>query len=329
MKKIILIFILCISLCGCSPKKKFHNKTIYAMDTVMTLKVYSEDDEPLKEAENEIKRIESLMKRSDKNSEIYSLNNLGSANLSEETAEVINEALKICESTNGDFDITIAPVMDIWGFYGQNFRVPSLDEINFAKEKVNYRNVHINGNKAEIDDGSEIDLGGIAKGYTSDKVSEILKNSGVDSAILSLGGNVQAVGTKPDGSEWNIAIQDPQNLNEFIGSIKAADKSVITSGGYQRFFEENGKIYHHIIDPKTGYPSESGLISVSVVCESGIYGDGLSTSLFVMGLDKAVQYWRMHNDFNAVFVTDDGSIYITEGIKDVFSSSKKFKVIQK
>jgi thiamine biosynthesis lipoprotein len=164
----------------------------------------------------------------------------------------------------------------------------------------------------------EIDLGSVAKGYTGDRVIELLRENGVTSALLNLGGNVQALGTKPDGSPWRVAVQDPSG-DGCLGVLEIDDQAVITSGGYERYFVEDGVTYWHIIDPADGAPARSGLISVTIVGDSGLLCDGLSTSLFVMGLEDAAQFWRENGGFEAVFVTESGQILITEGLQERFS----------
>lgn len=175
-----------------------------------------------------------------------------------------------------------------------------------------------------LPEGVEIDLGGIAKGYTSGRIMAIFEKYGIQSGIVSLGGNVQLYGTKADGSPWKVAIQNPDTSTDaadYIGILEIKDKAVITSGGYERYFEQDGKTYHHILDPDTGYPAESGLTSVTIVSEDGTLADGLSTSLFIMGKKKALEYWRAHADsFDVILVEEDGTITLSEGIQDEFSS---------
>lgn len=304
-------------------------KTVYAMDTVMTLKAYGENAEKaLEDAEQEIKRLDSGLRRGNTESEIYKVNSENSAEVTEDTAKLVKDALEICSSTDGAFDISIASVMDLWGFYTKEFYVPNSDEISSELSRVDYKNISVDNNVISVRNNSQIDLGGIAKGYLSERIMEIFKNDGVDSGIISLGGNVQTLGKKSDGSNWKVAIQNPDD-DTYIGGLSISDKAIITSGGYQRFFEQNGVIYHHIIDPKTGYPANSGLKSVSIVSDSGTLADGLSTALFVMGLDKGSEYWRSHNGFEVVFVTDDNRIYITEGLNDIFESQYEYSVITK
>lgn len=305
-------------------------RTVFAMDTVMTLRVYGADGEKaLDDAEDEIMRLDALLRRGDTSSEIYKVNSERTAEVSEDTAELLKAALSISDSTDGVFDISIAPVMDLWGFYGQQFHVPTSEAIESALSDVDWHGISLKGNTVSLQDGVQIDLGGIAKGFLSNRIMEIYRENGIESGLVSLGGNVQVLGTKPDGSQWTIAIQDPDDETAYAGTIKASDKAVITSGSYQRFFEENGVKYHHIIDPKTGYPAKSGVTSVTIVSEDGTMADGLSTSLFIMGVDKGIEYWRSHEGFDAVFITEDEKVYVTEGLEDTFSSDLPYEVMKR
>ncbi len=315
----------CLLTGSCSNGKKEYTKTVFAMDTVMSLKAYSDNAAAVDAAEEEIKRIERLLDRNDPKSDIYSLNNGGGA--SEETAEIIKTALDIGIETGGAFDITIAPETDAWGFYGQNYRIPTEEEIEDAMKLAGMDKVSVTDGSVTVSDGVQLDLGGIAKGYASDRVAQVLRENGADSAIISLGGNVYAIGNKPDGGEWRVAVQDPTDNEKYVGSIGVSDKAVVTSGSYQRFFERDGVRYHHIIDPSTGRPSESGLASVTIISQNGAKADALSTAMFVAGLDGAARYWREHRDFEAVLVTDEGEIYVTSGIADSFKSDRDYETI--
>lgn len=141
---------------------------------------------------------------------------------------------------------------------------------------------------------------------------------------------MQALGTKTDGSKWRVAVQSPDDTEDYLGILSVQDKAVITSGGYERYFEQDGKTYHHIIDPKTGYPAENGLTSVTIVSEDGTLADGLSTSLFIMGKEKAIEFWKAHSDeFDIIMLTDEGKLYVTEGIQDDFSTEMEMEIIKK
>ena len=187
---------------------------------------------------------------------------------------------------------------------------------------MDYRQIRLMGFKATLPDGMEIDLGSVAKGYTGDVLSAFLKENGVTSAMLDLGGNIQTVGSKPDGSSWRVGIRDPEGDGN-LGVVEVVNQAVITSGGYERYFEEDGVRYWHILDPQTGFPARSGLLSVTIIGECGAVCDSLSTALFVMGLDDALDHWRQYRDFEAVFVSEDGSVTITAGLEDGFALSQK------
>ncbi len=322
----LLILAACISmLCGCTAQNRC-KKTIYAMDTVMQLEAYGENAEmAIDMAQTEIYRLDSLFDRGD--GELAKINHSKGCEASEEVIELVKEALEICRSTDGSFDISVAPLMDLWGFYKKEFRVPSTEEISECLTYTGYENIEVNGNTVKLKNRVQLDLGAIAKGYTSRRIREIFNEHEIKSGLISLGGNVETVGKKPDGSKWNVAIQDPRKTDEYIGVLQSSDNAVVTSGDYQRFFEENGVRYHHIINPSTGYPVQSGVSSVTVVCEDGAKADALSTAIFVMGKDKGIEYWRNNGGFELI-LTGDG-IYITEGLEHCFSSEKKYEIIRK
>lgn len=298
------------------------------MDTYMTITAYgSNSEKAIKEAETEINHLDDLFAKDEVQSEVYKINNKHELTASDDTKEILTRAVEISELTDGDFDITIAPVVAEWGFYSDiENEVPTQQDLKNALSRVDYKNISI-GEMVETDEATEIDLGGIAKGYASYKAMEIIKSNDVDSAIISLGGNVRAVGSKPDGSAWTVAIADPDDATKNIGALQIKDKAVITSGGYQRYFEDNGQIYHHIIDTKTGYPAKSGLKSVTVVCEDDTLADALSTALFVKGLDESIEFYRKNQSFEAVFITDSGEIFVTPDISESFKSDRNFEVI--
>ena len=306
-----------------------YEKIVYAMDTIMQLDIYSADPEISQKAEDEIMRLDKMLDRGDQESEIYEMNHAEEAvTVSDEIVEIISMARDVSVKSGGAFDITIAPVMDAWGFYSKNYHVPSDDELDVLLEKVDYSKILLEGNTVTVPDGMELDLGGIAKGYTSDRLMELFQREGVHSAIVSLGGNVQALGRKPDGSLWNVAIQDPGKPDSYIGSLSIENMAVVTSGSYQRYFERDGVTYHHIIDPSEGRPADNGLSSVTIITESGMLGDALSTALFVLGLDDAVDYWHTYGGFQAVFVDNNGKIYITGGLENSFKCERSYEIIQ-
>lgn len=314
---------------GCSLESKYDCE-FFAMDTVMTINAYGSNSESaVKAAQNEINRLDKLLSVQNENSEIFKLNQSKEMTVSNDTLTLIRRSKEIYTLTDGAFDITCEPLTREWGFYsGLENKVPPQKAIENALKGVGAEHINIKGGTVTLDKNTSLDLGGIAKGFASQKAAEILKEYGVTSALMSLGGNVRAVGSKPDGESWSVAVTDPDDNSKSIGTLKISDKAVVTSGGYQRYFEENGQIYHHIIDTKTGYPADSGLKSVTIVSENDTLADALSTALFVMGLEKSEQFYSENSSlFGAVFVTDKGEIYITDNLKDSFMSEQGFEVI--
>ena len=307
-----------------SKQENRYEATTFAMDTIMTFTIIHPDGEELLiDAEQEIRRLERLFSVTMEDSDVSKLNAAAgkeAVDMHIDTQVLLQTGKMLAEETNGTFDIAISPIVKAWGFTEEEHSVPTQEELNTLLPLTDPTDVILDGGKAYLQkEGMAVDLGGIAKGYASDKLAELLREKGVESAIFSLGGNICTIGMKDDGKPWKTAVQNPLDANDYIGLLEASDTCVITSGGYQRFFEENGKQYHHIIDPATGYPAESGLISVTIVCENGARADALSTALYVMGLDKAVEYWQSQNDFEAIFVTADGEVIATGGLKDSFT----------
>lgn len=299
------------------------SQEIFAMDTYMTVTAYGDNAQKgVTDAVAEIQRLDNLLSIGKEDSEISKLNKSGSAALSDDTAVMVAKALDLYNSTGGAFDITVLPLMELWGFTTQEYYVPTEDEIQSALQRVGADKLTWDESTKTLTlgDKQEIDLGGIAKGFTSSRIMEIFKKDGVTCGMVSLGGNVHLLGTKQDGSAWRVGIQDPNNTDDMLGVLEANDCAVITSGAYERNFEKDGVTYHHIIDPATGKPSNSGLTSVTIVSKDGTLADGLSTSLFVMGKDKAIAYWKQHADeFDTILVDKDRNVYITEGIAGNFS----------
>lgn len=321
MRRAVLILtalLLLFSVSGCARQEK--TAEFFAMDTYMTIRAYG-GGEAVSEAERLIFKLEKKLSVTDPESEISRLNNMGEAELSDEAAELIGEALRICEMTGGALDISVYPAVKAWGFTTGEHRVPKEGELSELLKVVDYRRIKIEGNFVRLGEGMLLDLGAVAKGYAGDTTAALLRDRGVGSALLNLGGNVQCLGGKPDGSAWKIGVQDPKGRG-YIGILECRDNAVVTSGGYERYFEEDGATYWHVIDPSTCRPADSGLISVTVVGESGLFCDGLSTALFVMGKEKAAALWRETGGFEAIFVSENGDISVTEGLAESFAPSE-------
>lgn len=314
-----------------------HTSSFFAMDTYMSFSAYGENaDTALEKAQNEITRLESLLSVTDKESDIYTINHSNGQNVevSEDTAELISFALDMAEKTGGALEPTIYPVLTAWGFTTDENRIPSKDEITELLKSVGYDKVEINKNSVNLPSNMMLDLGAVGKGYAGDAAINLLREEGITSALISLGGNIQAIGLKPDGSKWRLGLRDPFSEGT-LGTLEVSDLAVVTSGNYEKYFiGDDGNTYGHIIDPATGCPVENGLESVTVIAKEGKLCDALSTSLFVMGLDKASDYWKAHQDFEMILITENGEIYLTEGIKNSFSldsthSNMKINVVTK
>lgn len=311
---------LCL-LAGCGQEDRGQTASIYAMDTVMDLTAYGEGaGEAVDAAVAEIDRLDKLLSaqgegRDVDGQDIRRVNASTSATVSQETAALLRETLALCQETGGALDVTIYPAMEAWGFYSGEYRVPSQEELSQLEALVNYQAVEV------ADDGIvthgdrvRLDLGAVGKGYAADQVARLWKNMGVTSGLLNLGGNVCCVGPKPDGSDWTVGIRDPEDENGVLCQLSGQDMAVVTSGAYQRNFERDGVRYHHILDPRTCAPARSGLASVTIVAPSGFLADGLSTAVYVMGLDSAAEFWRQRQDFDMILFTDDHQLYLTSGL---------------
>ena len=269
--------------------------------------------------------LEEQVSVTDEHSDIYAIDHTGSGSLSGNAAELMEQALELCRRTGGALDISVYPIVRAWGFTTGSYQVPDEETIQSLLPLVDYTQIQYDAatGVVTLPEGMEIDLGSVAKGYAGQLAAQMLREHGVQSALLNLGGNVQTVGTKPDGSPWQIGIKDPQGEDAMM-VLSVEDQAVVTSGGYERYFEQDGQTYWHIMDPSTGHPADSGLLSVTIVGKQGIICDGLSTSLFVMGLEKAADLWAQSGDFEAVFVTASGEVYITEGLQDRFALTEQY-----
>ncbi len=320
----LLALVLCAALCGCAPKAS--TTEFFAMDTVMQLTAYGKNAQAaIDRCEEEIAALDRKLSAQSAASQIAKLNDGGSCE-EPDTLEVLADALEIARRTDGAYDPTVYPLMTLWGFGTETAHVPQQKDIDAALSHIGYEKLPDVTCPYSLPEEMAVDLGGIGKGFAAKKARESLTASGITSAVLSLGGNVTLVGAKPDGSDWTVGLQDP-SLESLFGYVSGKNVSVVTSGGYQRYFEEDGERYWHILDAKTGWPAKTGLASVTVVSENDVLADGLSTALFVMGLEKAEEFWRESGDFEAVFLLDSGEIFVTEGLKDSFRSERGFEVI--
>jgi len=296
-------------LAGCGVTPQPETRTVFAMDTVVTMTAYGKNaDSALDEAARKLNEYDILLDVD--SGDIGSINAHSGefVEVEAETYTLLSECVELSRRTDGAFDITIGRYVDLWGFRAQT-RVPSDDELSAAGDFIGWDKIEFSDGKVKIPEGARIDLGAVAKGWAAGKIKAVLVESGIESAILSLGGNVTTLGKKPDGSLFNIAVRDPNDPDAYIDTVQVSDLAVVTSGGYMRYFELDGVRYHHILDPKTGRPSDSGLISVTVICSDDTAADAYSTAFFVMGFDRASEFLTMHPEISAILITLDGQIY--------------------
>lgn len=323
---VLLLLLTALSGCGrTNLEAQEAENSFFAMNTYMTFTAYGEGaEDALADARVRVEEVEALWSVTDEGSEIYRANHSGGepVNVSEETAELVSFALEMAEKTDGALEPTIYPVLRAWGFTTDTKQVPSQEEINALLGDVGHEKITLDGTLLTVPEGMELDLGAVGKGYAGDLAAEAVRARGIECAILSLGGNIQAVGSRPDGTDWRVGLRSPWE-DGTLGVLRVSDQAVVTSGGYENYFEdEDGNVYWHILDPETGYPAKSGLLSVTIICPQGRLGDALSTALFVMGPQKAEEYWRENGDFEMILVTEEGEILITEGVADHFTLSE-------
>lgn len=311
--------VLAMILPGCAQQEAAQD--FYAMDTVMNITAYGKNaQDAVNDCVSYINSLEAEISRTKETSEISSLNSADgkTVSLSEDTAEILQAALDLAEKTNGYFDPTIAPLSDLWKIGTEEAAVPLQADIDAVLPEIGYQNITLSGTEASLQAGAKLDLGGIGKGYAADHAAQILRDAGIEHAIISLGGNVYVVGSKDGSTPWTVGITDPDQEEEYIATLTVSDTSVVTSGDYERYFEQDGRRYCHIFDAQTGYPADTDLRSVTVVSPDSTSDDAYTTALFVMGFDKAWEFCQ-ENNIQAVFIRNDHTVHVTEGLQDSFS----------
>lgn len=320
--RILLVALLPVCLLtGCVVTPTPEERQFTAMDTFMSLTAYGPGAQAgLDKVQEDILVLDALLDVTEEGSEVYALNHRTASTfpLSPELTALLEQALLLAEQTEGAFDPTVYPLVQAWGFTTGIYQVPEASTLEVLLPLVDYTAPTLAGNTLTLPTDVKLDFGGIAKGWAGDRAVQLLRGCGVTSAILRLGGNIQTIGGKPDGSAWRVGIQDPASENT-LAVVSVIDRAVVTSGSYQRYFSADGQRYHHIIDPDTGCPADNGLASVTIVGDYGARCDALSTALFVMGGEKAADFWRAHRDFEAVLIYTDGHVAITTGLADAFS----------
>lgn len=322
----VLVILSLFFMVSCSANTAEFHETRLLFGTVVTLQAYGKNaKEGIRTAFDAGAEIERLMSAQLEDSELSKVNQQGliaPVTVSPQTFFVASKALEYAKLSKGGFDPAIGKLVKLWGIGTDNARVPDAKELAPYINQALYQKVILDSSSNTIrllDESCSLDFGGIAKGYAADEIKRILKeNYGITSGILNLGGNVLAIGNKPDGKPWNVGIKDPYHpeTSEIVGKVAVTDQSVVTSGTYERFFEQDSKIYHHIFDPRTGFPSDNSIMSVTIISNSSLAGDALSTSVFVMGKEKGLNLIETLPDIEAIVITKDKKIYTSSGIDE-------------
>ena len=330
MKKILSLFLcacVLLSCAACDPRRKRIKSSFEAMDTFMTIELYDAKESAASGIQANIEGLDRELSATNSddsaNNDIFRLNRDGSVEASPQVLDAARQALELCADTDGALDITVAPRVEEWGFISKNYQIPTRERLAQLLPLVDYRRVSIDDTRITLEKpGMKLDFGAVAKGYAADVCEGILKDQGVKSALINLGGTIVAHGRNSGGSLWKIGVADPENSAGYMGYVSCEDRIIATSGSYERgFVGEDGKTYSHIIDPETGLPADNGITSVTVISDSGIRCDGLSTALFVMGREKAEVYYRDRGGFDYILLTADGRAYVTAGIAESFTQA--------
>lgn len=326
---LLLIFSLVI-LGGCSKDNKVTeplSRSEVLMGTVVTVSLYDSNDESiLDKVFDKVKELESTLSINENGTLVDEINEeagIKPVQVDDDTYNIVKKGLEYSKLSNGLFDISVGPIVKLWNIGLPEAKVPTQEEIDEKLPLIGYSDIEIDDTNKTIflkREGMMIDLGGIAKGYTADVISDILTEEGVKSAIINLGGNVYAHGKKPNGDDWKIGIQDPfTERGGIVGTITASNKSVVTSGIYERYIEKDGIKYHHILSPATGYPYDNEIAGITIVSDKSVDGDALSTSVFAMGVEEGMNFVNTLDGIDAIFITKDNKVYITDGLKSIFT----------
>lgn len=323
MRKLLpAIVLLSLLLSGCGNRQPVVRED-FLLDTFVSVTLYDGSEETAQGALDLCRRYEAVFSRTDPDSELCRLNCREISQVSDELAEVIALGLDYARLTDGAFDITAGSVTSLWDFSAETPQVPDPAAVAEGLAHVGWEKVSLTGNTVVFSDPETIiDLGGIAKGYIADRMAAYLREEGVTSAIIDLGGNLYCLGTKPGGQPFQVGVQYPyEDRQTVIGSLPAEDLSVVTSGVYERCFTVDGTLYHHILDTATGYPVENDLLSVTIVSGASVDGDALSTACFALGREAGTALIESRENVEAIFITDDFAIHITSGLEGVFQSA--------
>jgi len=315
----LLVFLLCVCMCFVScARTGYVSQTYFMMDTVIEIKLLSDSEtaQPIfSDCGEMMRRVEQALSRTDPESTVARFNAAGEVLLDKDTAAVLKAALDVFVTTEGAFDPSVERLIALWSSCAAADRLPTEQEMSEALLCVDASRLTLSGQTLSCADlPTTVDLGGIGKGYAIDQVIAYLKTTPVSGGVVSFGGNIAVFGAKPSGEPYRIGLKDPSNTSGVLGYLEMESGVISVSGDYERYVTIQGQRYHHILDPQTGYPADNGLRSVAVICENGALADALSTALFVMGREKAMEFYRAgHYEFEAIFVTD-GEVMLTDGL---------------
>lgn len=330
LKKVVIRMLLpaaILVLLGCAERPSVQSE--FVLGTICTVNLYEKGNKKVYRAIfTRLKEIEDRMSANMEGTDVDKINkNAGIAPVvvHDDVLEVIEKAVSYAELTGGAFDPTVGPLVSLWGIGFDNPRLPGEDEIREALSLINWRDIEIDTAAKTVYlpmKGMKIDLGAIAKGYAADEAAKIIRSAKINRAIIDLGGNIMCIGSKSADTPWRVGIQNPSGMRgEYLGISEIVGKTLVTSGVYERFFEENGIRYHHLLSTKDGYPVNNGLVSVTVIADKSIDGDALSTSLFVLGFEKGYALAESRPGVDAFFVFEDFSIRGTPGALEHFTLS--------
>lgn len=330
---IVSLFLIIVS--NNSNKKIAAVRNTYALGTIIQLKAFGiEGAEAINEAIEKLNDIDDKMSAFKSDSEISRINSVAGLQpqaVSSSTYFILNKATRYSSLTEGAFDPTVRPLVKLWNKGIEQNQIPDRNVVSEKLSLVNYKDIIFDENNRSVmlkNKGQEIDLGGIAKGYATDQVRDIFIKRNIKNGLIDLGGNIYALGSKPDGTGWKVGIQNPfKARGEYLGVLEVRSKSVVTSGNYEKYFVKDGKIFHHIIDPRTGFPSISRIISATIVSDDSLDGDGLSTGIYILGIQKSIELIESLKNIDAILVTDTKEVYVTSGICNCFRlTDNEFKI---
>lgn len=332
----LLLFLMSIFLVSCDKRdeagdkvKKTHTvENFLAMDTIMTIELYGKHSkEAFEEIKQKILDIEKLADTKDENSVLSRLNTKKEVEADADTLNMFKAALDYAKKTDGALDISTYSAGSAWGFGKDSYRIPTNEELTQLKNGIDYSKIEIEGNTIRIPDNMQVGLGAVAKGYSADLAIDIAKRYELDYALINLGGNIACFGKPLDDECFRIGIENPKETGTALLAVQTRDKSLVTSGNYQRFFEENGIRYHHIIDPKTASPVVTDVNLVTVVCDRSVDADCLSTSLYVLGEEGTIEFWRKNKEFIDFIMVKDDEIICSIGLKDKIQNLSDLDIV--